>query len=210
MKVQELMPHLTFKEHLFLDEARRGDLKYTEKQVKGALDRVSTALAGTEAANMTKLAKRYARLEVSMKALKEKHDELNQRLKGEVSELFNAEDVVLTRVVETAQFTLTMAKEIKKADTTEVDYASIVTALSALISEDLQPAVEKIIEKFTKTVPAKEPAKRLTVSKEIMNEGLLDTIKRMAASFLKSIKSWAARYDTKLQKLEQQLNNLRE
>lgn len=193
------MSHLTFKEHLFLYEARQAGVKYTEKQVKGALDRVTATLAGSDAANMTKLAKRYARLEASMAAMKEKHAELNTRLKDEVADLFEAEEVVLTRVVETAQFTLTMAKEIKKDDTQEIDYASIVTALSALISDDLQPAVDRIVQKFTKVVPAKPAIKRLSVSKEVVKEGILDTI----ASFLKSMVSWAARYDSKLDRLKE-------
>jgi hypothetical protein len=204
------MNHLTFKEHLFLTEARQPGVTYTEKQAKGALDRVTAKLAGSSAANMTKLAKRYARLEASMAAMKEKHSELNARLKEDVADLFNAEDVVLTRVVETAQFTLTMAKEIQKTEgSKEKDYDSIIAALSALISGELQPRVEHIIEKYTKTIPPKPPIKKLSVSKEI-TEGMLDTIKRTAASFLKAIKSWATRYDQKLTKLHKELNNLRE
>jgi len=199
------MSHLTFKEHLFLSEARRKDLKYSEKKVKDQLDRVSTVLAGTEAANMTKLAKRYARLEVSLKGLKEKHDELNAKLKGQFTELFDAEDAVLTRVVETAQFTLTMAKEIKKGPTQEIDYEGIVNALSALISEELQPAVERIKKQFTKEVPPKEPPKRLSVSKEVVKEGLWDSFVAGARAFLKGIMSWATRYDDKLDALKRKL-----
>lgn len=202
--------HLSFKEHLLLSEARRPDLKYTQKEVKGKIDRVSTELSGVESANMTKLAKRYARLEVSLKALKEKHDELNTQLKGQVQELFDAEDVVLTRVVETAQFTLTMAKEIKKPDTQEKDYEAIITALSALISDELQPQVEKIIDKFTKVVPAKEPIKRLSVSKEVVKEGVWDSIVSVAKSFLRAMTAWATRYDNKLDVLKKKASNLRE
>lgn len=203
------MKHLTFKEHLYLTEARQPSVKYAEKQVKGALDRVTATLKGSEAASMTKLARRYARLEASMAAMKEKHTELNARLKGEVADLFEAEDVVLTRVVETSQFTLTLAKEIQKTEgSKEVDYASIVAALSALISDELQPKVEAIIEKYTKTIPPKPPVKKLSVSKEITNEGLIETLKRVAAGFLKSIRSWAARYDDKLQKLERRFHEL--
>lgn len=192
---------LTFREHLILTEARSLDRVYTEKKVKGLVDRVTVTLSGTEAGVMTKLAKRYARLEASMKAMKEKHDELNQRLKGDVGDLFDAEDAVLTRVAETAQFTLTMNKEIKKADTQSIDYAAIVTALSALIDDSLQPAVDKIITKFTTTVPAKEPTKTLKVSKEVMSEGIISGIK----GFIKSIMSWASGYDKKLAKLKAQL-----
>ena len=200
------MSHLTFKEHLFLYEERRKDLKYTEKQVKGVLDRVSVALAGTDAANMTKMAKRYARLEVSLKALKEKHDELNGKLKDEVSGLFNAEDILLTRVAETAQFTLTLAKQIKKGPTDEVDYKSIIAALTALISDELQPKVDMIIEKYTTSVAAREPAARLSVSKEVVKEGFFDfttKLKKMAETLYNSLVSWASRYDSKLDRLKE-------
>lgn len=196
------MKHLSFKEHLSLFEARKSGLKYTEKQVKGAIDRVTVALSGTESANMTKLAKRYARLEVSLKAMKEKHDELNIRLKGDVQELFDAEDVVLTRVVETAQFTLTMAKEVQKDPTQEVDYTSIIAALSALIPSELQSRVDEITAKYTKIVPPKAPIKRLSVSKEVVKEGVLGDLTNFIKSFVKSIHSWATRYDAKLEALK--------
>jgi len=195
------MTHPTFKEHLTLLEARKPGTKYTEKQVKGVLDKVTATLKGTEAANMTKLAKRYARLEASMKAMKEKHDELNQRLKGDVQDYFEAEEVVLTRVVETAQFTLTLAKEIqKKEGSTEIDYTSIIAALSVLIPDELQSKIDQITEKYTKIVPPKAPIKRLSVSKEVVTEGILERAK----SFLKSIFSWATRFDSKLDKLKRQ------
>lgn len=201
------MKHLTFKEHLSLMEARQPGVKYTEKQVKNSLDRVTAALSGSSAANMTKLAKRYARLEASMAAMKEKHSELNARLKEDVAGLFDAEDVVLTRVVETAQFTLTMVKEIQKTEETkEVDYASIVAALTVLIPAELQSKVDMITEKYTKLVPPKPPVKKLSVSKEVVKEGLLDNLSKLkdwAARLLKSITTWATRFDSKLESLKQ-------
>lgn len=205
------MNYPTFKEHLTLLEARsKSGVKYTEKQVKGALDKVTAVLSGTESASMTKLAKRYARLEASMKAMKEKHDELNQRLKDDVQGYFDAEDIVLTRVVETAQFTLTLAKEIQKegTTTTEVDYKSIIAALTVLIPDELQSKVDMITEKYTQTIttPAKAPIKRLSVSKEVVKEGLLER----AMSFFKSIMSWASRFDSKLDRLKKQAGMLAE
>uniref|UniRef100_UPI00388ED10F hypothetical protein n=1 Tax=Acinetobacter sp. TaxID=472 RepID=UPI00388ED10F len=74
-----------------LVEARQKGVTYTEKKAKGAIDKVTATLSGSQSASMTKLAKRYARLEASMKAMKEKHEELNTRLKGEVQDLFEAE-----------------------------------------------------------------------------------------------------------------------
>lgn len=199
----------TFKEHLILTEARAPGVKYTEKQVKNVLDKVTATLKGSDAANMTKLAKRYARLEASMKAMKEKHDVLNQRLKGDFENLFDAEDVVLTRVVETAQFTLMMSKEIQKTEgSKEVDYNSIIAALSALIPDELQSRIDMITEKYTKMVPPKAPIKRLTVSKEVapIKEGIMDTIVKTAKRFLESMLLWGHRYDRKLASLKSQLS----
>jgi hypothetical protein len=200
------MKHITFKEHLFLSEARQPGVKYTEKKVKDTLDRVTATLKGADAANMTKLAKRYARLEVSLKAMKEKHDELNSRLKEDVGGLFDAEDVVLTRVVETAQFTLTLAKEVQKAEgSTEVDYKSIIAALSVLIPNELQAKVDEITAKYTKVIPPKAPTKRLSVSKEVVSEGIMDNLMKLkdwAAGLLKQMTSWATRYDSCLESLK--------
>lgn len=197
------MSQLSFKEHLFFTEARDPSKTYTEKSVKNNLDRVTVALTGHEAGNMTKLAKRYARLEASIKAMKTKHDELNARLKDDVEGLFDAEDIVLTRVVETAQFTVTLAKEIqKKEGTKDVDYAAIIAALTELIPDELQTQVEQITEKYTKIIPPKAPVKKLSVSKEVTNEGLVGTLAKTIKSFVKSIVSWAMRFDKKLDSLK--------
>lgn len=201
--------HLTFKENLALLEARRRDIPYTEKEAKGAVDKVTATLSGTEAANMTKLARRFARLDASLNALKEQREVLNAKLKEDVQGMFDAEDVVLTRVVETSQFTLTLAKELKKTgpDTKTVDYESIIAALSALIDDELQPKVAKIIKKYTEVTPGKEsvPVRKLIVSKEVVKEGIMDTIEKIknwAAGLLKEMTSWATRYDSKLNNLK--------
>lgn len=198
--------HLTFKENLALLEARRRDIPYTEKEAKGAVDKVTATLSGTEAANMTKLARRFARLDASLNALKEQREVLNAKLKEDVQGMFDAEDVVLTRVVETSQFTLTLAKEIKKdKGTTTMDYEAIIAALSALIDDELQPKVAKIIKKYTEIVPPKDPVRKLIVSKEVVKEGIMDTIEKIknwAAGLLKEMTSWATRYDSKLNNLK--------
>lgn len=202
------MTYITFKEHLTLLEARKEGGVYTEKQVKGVLERVTIALEGTESANMTKVAKRYARLEVSLKAMKEKHEKLNEQLKETVQGLFDAEDVVLTRVVETAQFTLTMAKEIKKTEPTKsVDYEKIAAELAKLIPAELQEKIDEITKQYTNLIPPKDPVKKLSVSKEVVKEGIFDSVvklKNWAMSMLKKATSWAAGYDSKLNNLKKQ------
>lgn len=198
---------LTFKQHLLLTEARRSDgsIVYTEKMTKNVVDRVTAELKGTESATMTRLAKRYARLEVSLEAMKKKREELNERLKTDVQELFNPEDVVLTRVAQTAQFTLTLAKEIKKAEgKTTVNYEKIAAELAKLIPENLQAKVDEITKLYTTIEAAKAPVAKLSVSKEV-NEGVMDVMRgwaMKAKAFMKSILSWGHSYDAKLSALE--------
>ncbi len=193
------MNYITFKEHLFLAEARQPDVTYTEKQVKGALDRVTATLAGTRAANLSKLGSRYVRLDRSLKAMKEKHAELNERLKADVQGIFEAEDVVLTRVVETAKVTLTLAKEIQKTEKTkEVDYTAIVAALTALVPDELQAKVEEITARYTRLIDAKPPVKKLTITKSDVSEGLLDDLAAWIGRFVESIRKWGRRFDDKL------------
>lgn len=192
-------------ERTALYEARDTNKKYTEKEVKGVLDRVQVALEGVESAQMTKLAKRYARLEESMAKMKVKHAELNTVLKGKVQDNFNLEDIVLTRVVDTAQFTLTMAKEIKRADETTitVDQKAIIEELTKLVPYELQEKIEEITKMYTKTIitAAKEPVAKLSVSKEKIKEGILDDIAGLAQKMkavIKDFLGWGKSYDEKL------------
>lgn len=195
----------TFKDFLFLTEERRKDLKYTEKQAKGVLERVTTALSGTESATLTKAAKRYVRLENSLKAMKEKRDELNEHLKNSVEGVFDAEDSILTRVVETAQFTLTLAKEIKKDPTKATDYEAVLKAVMTLVDENLQGQINKLIEAYTQEIPAKTPPKKLTVS-----EGIVDKLRAWGKALAARFQSWGLSYDKKLNALKSKVSTLTE
>ena len=195
----------TFKDFLFLTEERRKDLKYTEKQAKGVIERVTTALSGTESATLTKAAKRYVRLENSLKAMKEKRDELNEHLKNSVEGVFDAEDAILTRVVETAQFTLTLAKEIKKDPTKSTDYEAVLKAVMALVDENLQAQINKLIEAYTQEIPAKTPPKKLTVS-----EGIVDKLRAWGNALASRFQSWGKSYDKKLNALKAKISTVTE
>jgi len=191
----------TFKE--FLAEARDPKRTYTEKSVKGVVERVTAQLKGSDSGNWTKLARRYARLEASLVALKEQRDRLNLTLKDQVADVFDPADVVLTRVVETAQFTITLNKQTKKPDTTEtrIDFEKIAGALAELISDDLQPKVDEIVKQYTtvEVVPGKTNAASLKVSKEELNEAMsFGQVTAWVKRMVKSITDWASRYDRKL------------
>ena len=122
------MSKTTFKEVIVLSEARDPDLKYTEKVVKNKIDRIIVELSGNPSGVMSRLTSRYDRLDKAIKTMSVKRNEMNEQIKDTVTELFNAEDIVLTRVVETVSFTLTLSKLVKASEQnpkTVVDYESI-------------------------------------------------------------------------------------
>lgn len=188
-------------------EDRRSDLNYKEKLVKGQIDRVTVELEAHESATMTKLASRYFSIDKTIKKLMEVKDKMNAGVKERAEALFNAEDIVLTRVVETVSFGLTLSKQMQVAESTveRVNYEKIAKELMALISEDLKPQVDAIIkEATTKTViPAstKSPGLRITPK----NEGFVGDAVNKFKELVLRFKNWAKNYDKKLNQLKRKL-----
>ena len=185
-----------------LFEARRPDLKYTEKRIKDVLDRVTVELKGNESGTMSKLTTRYARLDKSAKLLAQRRDEVNAGMKEAAEELFEASDAVLTRVVDTVSFVITLSKAEKAADKKAkftVDYAKIVEELGKMMPE-LEGQIKELTSKFTESVPLKDSPVALRVKSKV-DEGVMDTLK----SWFKSLKTWLTGYDKKLASLKAML-----
>ena len=204
----------TFKETIILAEARNPDLKYSEKVVKNKIDRVTVELAGNPSGVMSRLTSRYDRLDKAIKTMSVKRNEMNEQIKETVTDLFNAEDIVLTRVVETVSFTLTLSKLVKSAEQNPkivVNYEEIAKELAKLIPEELQAKVEEITKMYTEVSIAadKSPALRIkNKNDEKLDEGIIDSIRGLANKVIKWVKrtaSWAAKYDKKLSALKAQL-----
>jgi hypothetical protein len=203
--------NLTLTEHMLIKEAdenrkRRDDLTYTEKEVKKQVDRVIVELNGNESGVLTKLASRYDRLNKAIKVMGEKKNELNADIKEKVEDLFAAEDVVLTRVIETCSFTLTVSKRSKQEDKVTIDYEAIAMELAKLIPDELQAKVDEIVAAYTSIKKQEDKSPALAVKAKV-NEGLGDLAKSLVAlvkKAVKSIASWAKKYDRKLAALKKQ------
>ena len=204
----------TFKETIILAEARNPDLKYSEKVVRNKIDRVTVELAGNPSGVMSRLTSRYDHLDKAIKTMSVKQNEMNEQIKETVTDLFNAEDIVLTRVVETVSFTLTLSKLVKSAEQNPkivVNYEEIAKELAKLIPEELQAKVEEITKMYTEVSIAadKSPALRIkNKNDEKLDEGIIDSIRGLANKVIKWVKrtaSWAAKYDKKLSALKAQL-----
>lgn len=200
-----------------LAEARRGDLKYKELKVKGVVDAVIAELEGSEAGNATKLARKYFNLDKALKVMTKRKEEYNKQLTGMVAGVFDeAEDVLYTRIVKTAQFTIQVAKQEKAQEKGEVDYEALYGELLKMIPQDLMPKVDELLEAHTRrwTPDPRKPSLRV---KEL-EEGILDAAKAGLMSMVAKVKAygkkllgefklWGRSYDAKLNELKKQFKS---
>ena len=195
---------MKFSEFNSLYEASRaeGDVKYTEVKVKGEIARVVAELSGNRSGAFTRLGNRYKKLSDAIEKLSEQRNKLNDEIKGRVEELFDATDVVYTRVVETVSVTATLSKASKGESKEVVNYEKIAEELAKLIPEELQSKVEELTRMYTtmKEGSTRAPALRVTV-----NEGVFDTLVSKLKGWFGSIIKWASSYDKKLAAIKSQL-----
>ena len=195
---------------LNLLEARDVNRKYSEKRIKGALDRVILELEGHESGPLSRLTLRYHRLDKAAKLMVERRNTLNAKMKEHVEGLFDAEDVVTTRVVETASVTIMLTKATpasEKKPTLKTDYASVVAELSRLVPE-LEEKIKEITAKYTEVEEPKDTPVQLRVKSKV-EEGIVDTVKGWVSKFLSAIKSWGKDYDGRLAAVKKQVAALK-
>jgi chromosome segregation ATPase len=188
-----------------LFEARIKGATYTEKEASGKVQKVIAELKGQHSSAWTKISKQYIELDTEIKKLSESRDELNAELKSKATDVFEVEDEVLTRVVETAQLTITLSKKTKTAAGEEVDAEAVVKALAeADLPKELRKMINALIKAHTKAVPAKETPERLTVKVNKVEEGFITT----AMALVAAIKSYLKDFTSKFSKLKAQVNAL--
>jgi len=176
-------------------EARDPSVSYSNKEIKGKLERVTAILEGKDSAKYTKLASRYSRLKKSNELLKERQDELNKELRASVEGLFDAQDEIYTRVVDTVSLTVTLAKQAPPS--TKVDWESVVLKLTEMVPE-LEEQIKTLTKEFTTAGAVKAPG--VTVK---LKEGALADFLAQIKSYIRSVTRWATGYDKRLEKLRQ-------
>jgi hypothetical protein len=180
-------------------EGRQSELTYTEKKVKDKVDRVIVELKGRQSEKFTKLTEHYKNLKDSIDELNAQKDRLNERVKSEILELFDAEDEVYTRVIDTISATMTLSKKTMVKKTT-VDYESILVELIKMVP-DLNSRVEELKVTYTKIKEEeKSPALRVDIKEGMMD--IFKSIKRLAKNAITKIFAWANSYDKKLKKIQ--------
>ena len=191
-----------------LIEARQPDVLYTPKELKGRIDKVIVTLEANKASAFTRLAKKYAELDELVKALDEQRNALNVETKEKVLSYFDAEDEVMTRVVETVSMTATMSKLSKPTE--KIDYEMVIAELLKLMPE-LSEKVSELTKLATTLNKPKSPALTIKLGgASVVKEGVAEmwaSLKAKASRLLASIIPWGKKYDAKLEKIRNMMKS---
>lgn len=188
-----------------LTEDRIKSATYTTHEVKGKVEKVIAELKGQHSSAWTKISKQYVELDTEIKTLEEQRTKLNVELKDKARDVFNVEDEILTRVVETAQLTLTLSKKFQKGSVPEVDAVGVVQALAeADLPKELRKIISTIIKANTKMSKPSETPERLTVKVNKVEE----SINSIVVGIILTIKSWLKIFDARYNRLEKMVKAL--
>jgi septation ring formation regulator EzrA len=189
-----------------LTEARKKNLTYTANEVKGKVEKVTVVLDGKESAKFTKLAAEFKKLDAAFDKAKNDLEANKTSLKGLMEDYFDAEDEVLTRVMETCSITLQLSKAVKPGITVDYEnaYNSVITQLMGMVP-DLKTQIEKLSAEAIKAASKPNNGKKASLS---VKEGVIDSVMNVFKKLVEQLKSWGAKYDKKLDKVKTDMGSI--
>lgn len=176
-----------FRKLINLFEARNPDIEYEEVDA----GKVIARLRSYKSQSYTKLAQKIGRIEALETKIKQLKAEVKNETKENIHDLFDAEDAVRTRVVETISFIYTLTKDPK--ETVSPKYKDILAELE----QHLTPELITVLEGLKKTM--------ITTTQK--SPGLkVEPIKEDIGSFFSRLKNvifnWTKKYDQQLVSLK--------
>ena len=153
--------------------------------------KVTARLGGYQSAKYTRLLKNMMRIDELTAELKQLQSEVKQQRREDVAELFDVEDAVFTRVVETKSAVFKLTKDPKPTESPQ--YKVILEALEAHLTPELITVLTKLKKEHV-TVTQKEPALSYELTEEVN------------PSVLNSIKQWLPKFDRALDVIEQAID----
>jgi hypothetical protein len=206
-RIREWMSVMEVRPEDYVGPDTSGNVEYSAEGKDGVITKVIAVLRRGNSAKYTRLANNFQRLA----ELKKETDRINEELKDDLRDalafMFRPEDAAYTRVVETAQFVLSISKNPEAATT--VRYAEVLKALEKELTPELVEVMKTIKAKYTSMQKAKPPyitgvMKKTSESMEL-SEGIWDSIKGMWSKFTNSVKNWLSGYDNRLNALKAQV-----
>lgn len=167
-------------------EARIPEVEY-EETAKG----VVAKLRSYKSQSYTKLAQKVQRLSSLEEEVKRLKEEIKDEARSEVADIFNAEDVIHTRIVETMSFILTLSKDPKPTESPK--YKEILETLSEHLTPELIAVLEQLKREMV-TVTQKSPSLKVKT-----RESVMESVRTQA--LVQHVDRWAENYDNKLEQL---------
>lgn len=173
------------------------------KTAAGEFSKITATVSGSTSAKFTKLASKFKEIDIMAKELKELRDATNDKTKRYVEDLFDAEDAILTRYVNTVSLSITMSKAVaeKKVSVTKIDIDGFVNDLLVLVGEELAPEVQSILAKHTKVTQktqVADPGKLKIKTEEASGNGIWEKVKRFSQRVKNQTMQFLGMYDQKL------------
>lgn len=192
-------------------EINNPEISYTEKKKKKSgpeLDRIIAILTGMESGKFTRIANKYRQIDRLEKICKKKRDELNTAVKGKFQDLFDVQDEIYTRVIESVSLVATLAKKTEaKTEVEEFDDIGYTEELENLLSK-LGESMENLQRKYTKIVPIvdpESPSPKLSIK---IKEDVESTTKMVhwCHKYHQQVKTWLLSWDSQFNRLKQEIN----
>lgn len=199
-------------DRLFSEDRNETEFQYTnvtktgkETQDKESVTKVIATLKSYTAGKTTKLANEFEEMLRQKQKIDASLEELKDKSRDLFNDLFDAEDALWTRVLETSKVTLTLSKETVRK-TINFNHEKFIDMILKLT-----PELSKEIQKFaTECVEVKETKVKSTVKPELKEEGfhdILSKIKTYVTKIKNNVSNWVKSYDNKLDLVKKDLDN---
>lgn len=179
---------------------------------RGEFEKAIVTLSGSKSGVFTKYAKAYKEIDDKAKEIEALKDSLNEKVKNSVDELFDVDDALYTRVVESVSMMATLSKysPATTSQESEFDINGFVTELFEIATDDLLPMMNALKQKYTKIVEKtkKEVPSRLTIKTQEstnMDNNSYPDLKQWADNFSEKMNSRLVNIDSKMDYLVSRL-----
>jgi transposase len=185
-----------------LNENRSTDIEYLVKEAKNGGGKVIAELHKQKSGYVNRIVSQYEEIVTELNKLKILKESIDPQIKQYISEIFNDEDKLYTRVIETNRMLITLSKESERKD------FKMDTFLEQLdkseLTKDMIESVKKMIDtsyKITKVAPSLKGELKKKNEANVVSK-LIDWVK----GFIHGVNNFINHKSTEMEKKIQMLN----
>lgn len=170
-----------------LMEARQpsADISYTDTETSA-----TAKLKGKKSSEFTRLATQYDEIMEIERGIKSEKRRISEKLKSSVKDLFDAEDALKTKYVETVSAAISVKKDVEARDEETFDLDGFFEEVYDLLDKEIVSKLLEIREKY------------INIRKVGAREGGIGTVKIKESiikeSFLSNLKDWASDFANRI------------